>query len=64
MRDELLKTHTGKFVFLVDGEVVQSVDTIAEAAKLDYFKNEHGFGFATQVLPPSEAAEKIEAYLS
>ena len=64
MRDELLKTHSGKFVFLVDGEVVQSVDTIAEAAKLDYFGNAHGFGFATQVLPPSEAAENIEAYLA
>ncbi len=62
-RDELLRTHRGKFVFLVDGEVVQSVATIAEAAKLDYFNNAHGFGFATQVLPPTEAAEIVEAYL-
>ena len=62
-RAELLKTHGGKFVFLVDGKVVESVDTIAEAAKLDYFNNPHGFGFATQVLPAAEAAEKVEAYL-
>lgn len=62
-RDALLRTHRGKFVFLVDGEVVQSVATIAEAAKLDYFNNAHGFGFATQVLPPAEAAEIVEAYL-
>jgi len=62
-RDELLRSHRGKFVFLVDGEVVQSVATIAEAAKLDYFNNVHGFGFATQVLPPAEAAEIVEAYL-
>ena len=62
-RNELLRTHHGKFVFLVDGKVVQSVDTIAEAAKLDYFNNRHGFGFATQVLPPTEAAEIVEAYL-
>ena len=62
-RDELLRTHRGKYVFLVDGEVVQSVATIAEAAKLDYFNNAHGFGFATQVLPPAEAAEVVEAYL-
>ncbi len=61
-RDELLRTHRGKFVFLVDGKVVESVDTIAEAAKLDYFNNPHGFGFATQVLPPGEDVEKIEAY--
>ena len=62
-RDELLRTHRGKFVFLVDGMVVQSVDTVAEAAKLDYFNNRHGYGFATQVLPPAEAAEIVEAYL-
>ncbi len=63
MRDELLKTHSGKFVFLVDGEVVQSVDTIAEAAQLEYFDDSQGFGFATQVLPPAETVENIEAYL-
>ena len=62
-RDDLLRTHRGKFVFLVDGKVVESVDTIAEAAKLDYFNNAHGYGFATQVLPPGEAAEIVEAYL-
>ena len=63
-RHELLQTHRGKFVFLVDGEVVQSVDTVAEAAQLEYFDDEQGFGFATQVLPPAETVEYIEAYLS
>ena len=63
-RHELLQTHRGKFVFLVDGEVVQSVDTVAEAAQLEYFDDEQGFGFATQVLPPAETVENIEAYLS
>ena len=62
-RDELLRTHRGKFVFLVEGKVVESVGTIAEAANLDYFNNAHGYGFATQVLPPAEAAEIVEAYL-
>jgi hypothetical protein len=63
-RDELLREHRGKWVFLVGGKVVETADTLADAARMAFFDDARGFGFATQVLPAEDQVEKVEAYLA
>jgi len=62
LRDTLLETHRGQFVFLVDGQVKAAAPTIAAAQELDYFDDGVGYGYAVQVLPPDEQVEQPAAY--
>ena len=62
LREELLKTHRGKYVFIVGDRVVASTDSLKGMPDLGFFANETDYGFAVQVLPDAEQPEIIEAY--
>ncbi|HUE75483.1 MAG TPA: DUF362 domain-containing protein [Chloroflexota bacterium] len=61
-RDELVDQYAGKYVLLIDGKVADVADTIADAVRMRFFDDDIGYGFATQVLAPSDQIELLEAY--
>ena len=62
MKDELLRTHRGRYVFIIGDEVVGAIDSLKEVPDLAFFTNKKGYGYAVQVLPDSDQPEIIEAY--
>jgi uncharacterized protein (DUF362 family) len=62
LKDGLMRTHRGKYVFIVGDEVVASSESLKGMPDLGFFTNQKGFGFAVQVLPDAEQPEIIEAY--
>ncbi len=62
LKDWLLRTHRGQYVFIVGDEVVGSIDSLKEVPDLGFFINDKGYGLAVQVLPDTEQPEIIEAY--
>ncbi|MDP6508328.1 MAG: DUF362 domain-containing protein [Chloroflexota bacterium] len=62
LKDELLTTHRGQYVFIVGDEIVGSIDDLKGVPQLGFFAHEKGYGYAVQVLPDNEQPEIIEAY--
>ena len=62
LKEGLLRTHRGKYVFIIGDEVVGSIDSLKDVPDLDFSENKNGYGFAVQVLPDADQPEIIEAY--
>ena len=62
LKDELLTTHQGQYVFIIADEVVGTIDDLKGIPELGFFTHEKGYGYAVQVLPDTEQPEIIEAY--
>lgn len=62
---EIVREHRGRFVYVVDGRVVASAATIADAANLrPEWQRDHGYGLAVWAVPSEEQRERLETYVS
>lgn len=63
-QDEFVKQYRGKYIFIVDGQVVAAADTIAQAANMrPTVQREQGFGIAVHAVPADQQVERLEAYV-